>query len=615
MLKFNQYIQESVKTVLDEFEQETQEQHIQDKLFGMNDYVPFLRSKYSLNESTLVESVEDHPDNPKRLIFHGIGRGGDASGIVVPRHMWEGSKKTGFAGVNARNTLRGDVYGHEHRPPLTLGQIEKEHVKTLSEHFSKPKAEQIVAEKAAIERLQRAKHLDSGNTTDEGEKTDTVKHEFDSAGRSFVAASSKGVAGHALYTSGSGDNQQHHILNTCPAQTKGCGGGVDANNIADTMKGTCFAPKAESQYVGASVRRATHEQAKHDPAMTNDWILAHAHSLRNKALAADKKNVRFLFRPNVVDETDRSSRHVIKYLNAQRAQENRPPIVANSYGKTNELHDPENNYYVTHSNTGPKVKHGASIAENISRDNQRVRATILATEGRSGRDITNDNGNPTPPKGSYMVTNMKRNSDLDGLFQQNVTHVKYWTAGREHHELSQDERIEGPEGHFDGSGAPTTPDKAHYGHMTINDRRYDYQKQHVLHPRMVTVGKNKDGTPHSIPTDSRFKDEEVLTDQLNKAGKERFRSKNGKLPGPILITTPTESTSNDQHHSAFTHAVDMSTIEHAKTHNGEYEIDSPHAQEAARNREYVPPVSFNVDAIKGLKKKKQPAKPRKKKGA
>ena len=115
---------------------------------------------------------------------------------------------------------------------------------------------------------------------------------------------------------------------TCPGQTEGCGGGKDAQGIVDTKKGTCFAPNAESQYAAAAVRRAAHAQAKHDPAMTNDWILAHTGSLRNAARLADKGNKRLLFRPNVVDETDVTSRHAIRHLNDQRKAEGKPGMIA-----------------------------------------------------------------------------------------------------------------------------------------------------------------------------------------------------------------------------------------------------------------------------------------------
>ena len=611
MLSFKQY---KNMTHVDPENDETKEQMTQDSLFGVNDYIPFK------NDKTLSETVTPHA-NPKRLtMMSDANKAKGPAGLVVPKHMWHGTSGTYAAdakggragktfkikGMDERNSDRAKVYGSEHRDPLSISNIEKTHKAVLDDHFKKPKSEQIKAEQEAVERLHKAGHLDSKDTTDEGDKTDTVKHEYDEQGRSHVAVASKGVAGHALYTSGTGPNQKHHVINTCPQQTEGCGGGTDANNVADTLKGTCFAPKAENQYVSASIRRACHEQAKHDPAMTSDWVLAHTHSLRNHADAADKKNQRLLFRPNVVDETDKSSRHVIRHLNKQRASElhplkikdengkeksqTKPPIIGNSYGKTDELHDPENNWHVTHSNTGPKVKDGKQISENIGRDKSRIRQTVSATNADRS-DIKNENGNKVPPKGSYMVISAKRGGARDKQFQQHVTHAKYWSAGREKHQLSEHEKKQEDEGHFDGSGKPTTPDKAHYGHTTINGRRYDYQKQHILHPRLVSIGKVKnkktgEEKEHIIPTDSRFKDEEHLP-------KDRFKSPNGKKVGGILVTTPTTSTEDIQHHTAFTHHVDDNTIEHAKRHNGEYEIDNPHEQEKARGKEFAAPKPIN----------------------
>jgi len=535
--------------------------------------------------------------NPKRILFHGKGHG-KTQGIVVPKHMWEGTEGTFQKGKRAGQTFkneglkdinkaRAEVYGEEKRDPLTIGQVGRVHKKVLNEHFAKPIHEQLEAETEAIHRLRKAKHIGEGaNTLDESEKLDTVRHERDPQGRAYVGYASKGVAGHSLYTSGHGKDSEHHILNTCPGQTTGCGGGHDKNGIVDSSKGTCFAPNAESQYANAAIRRACHEQAKHDPKMTRDWILAHTGSLRHVSNNADKKNLVTLFRPNVVDETDVSSRHVIKGLNKQRKAEGKPHIIANSYGKTNELHDPENGYYVTHSNVGPKTKHGATIEENVQRDNQRVRSTIHAADA-SGKDFENEEGNKTPPKNSYMVTNVKRNSPMSKEMEKHITHAKYWSAGRHENELSEKEKEEGDEGHFGANGKPTSPDKAHYGHMVHKGLRYDYQKQHILHPRLVQVGHNDDGTPHMIPTDSRFKDDEFLP-------KNRFKTKNGKQAGAILMTTPTESTSGHLHHSSFTHDVDKKHIEHAKKNNGEYEIDSPIEQAKAKGKEYVAPQPINI---------------------
>jgi len=619
--------------------------------FGVNDYVPEIRSSENLSEDFFTEEQIRYPDpnnpkktiightggkktssatqqirypdpnNPKRIIIGHTGgkKTSSATHISVPSHVFTGGRTSGnkhFMGMDERNVMRSAVYGEDHREPLGLQDMTNIHKQTLENHFNMSESEQIKAEKEAIERLHRAGHLDSKDTTDEGEKTDTVEHEHDEQGRSFEAASSKGVAGHAVYTQGHGDNQRHSIINTCSGQTRGCGGGIDIRKVIntkgepklddkgkpveqksiDTSRGTCFAPKAETQYVGASVRRACHEQAKHDPAMTRDWILAHTHSLRNRANKADKKNKRFLFRPNVVDETDRSSRYVIKHLNAQRAKAGKPPIVGNSYGKTNELHDPANNWHVTFSNPGPKTKHGAEISENKTRDSNRVLNTISSTD-KNNQDIKNDEGEKTPNKNSYLVTNMQRGGAMDKRFQGSVTHAKYWGIGREEKDLSQAEREEGDEGHFDGEGKPTTPDKAHYGHRTItgNDgvrRRYDYQKQHILHPRLVNVN------GHDIPTDSRFQDENFLPPPSR-----RFKTKNRKIAGAILVTTPTTSTSKIQHHSVFTHDVNENHIDHATHHNGEYEIDKPEDQEKARGNEYDPPSPI-IDPKKEADKKR-----------
>jgi hypothetical protein len=526
----------------------------------------------------------------KRVTIKAEGSGG-VKGIVVPRHTLEGNAKVGAVGLHEMNEARAKVYGDEHREPLTLNKIAQQHRDTLKEHFSKPLDEQHEAEAAALKRLRDAKHLGANaNTLDESEKLDTVRHEHDEEGRTHIGFASKGVAGHALYTSGKGKDTKYHVINTCPGQTEGCGGGKDAQGIVDTKKGTCFAPNAESQYAGAATRRAAHEQAKHDPKMTNDWILAHTGSLRNAARLADKNNQRLLFRPNVVDETDVSSRHAIRHLNEQRKEEGKPPIIANSYGKTNELHDPENGYYVTHSNVGPKVKKGQEIAENVGRDKARVRNTIMAADNKG--DFTNEQGNKTPPKGSYMVTDVKRGSPMAKNMEKHITHAKYWTTGREEHELTPEEKAEGPEGHFSGSGRKTSEDKAHYGHKTVEGKRFDYQRQHILHPRLVQVGQNKDGTPHMIPTDSRFKDTEFLP-------KNRFKTKNGKEAGHILMTTPTESTSNIGHQTSFTHHVNDKHIEHAMKNNGEYEIDKPEEQIKAAGKEYRAPQAIKFYAEGG----------------
>ena len=538
-----------------------------------------------------VESQIRNTENPKRILVPATGPG-KIKGIVIPRHMWEGGNgKHGLIpGMRDINRARASVYGSENRDPLTIGKVADIHKDALDEHFKLPINEQISRENAALERLRSAMHIGkSADTLDESEKLDTVRHEYDDEGRSHVAYGSKGIAGHALYTSGTGKNQKFHVLNVCPGQTTGCGGGVDENGIVDTKRGTCFAPNAEAQYPGAAIRRACHTQAKFDPAMTRDWIIAHAGSLRRAAERADANGERVLFRPNVVDESDRSTRYAIKHLNDQREEYSKknklkvplPDIIANSYGKTTEMHDPENGIFVTYSNTGPKTKLGQSVSENASRDNSRIRQTILAQDA-AGRDLVNDDGEETPPKGSYMVTDVYRGSELDKRMQKAFKYAKYWSAGKPVSRLSKEEIAEGEEGHFGKDGKPTTPEKAHYGHVTLNGVRYDYQKQHILHPRLVQVGKNKDGTPHMIPTDSRFMDEKFLP-------KNRFVGKSGKKVGAILLTTPTTSTSSAGHQTSFTHHVGEEHIKHALANNGEYEIDPPAAQQAASGKEYVAP--------------------------
>jgi hypothetical protein len=191
-----------------------------------------------------------------------------------------------------------------------------------------------------------------------------------------------------------------------------------------------------------------------------------------------------------------------------------------------------------------------------------------------------------------MVSDVARDSQLDAALQAAITHAKYWSGGREENELSAQERAEGPEAHFDGAGNPTSPDMAHYGHTTLNGRRYDYQKQHILHPRLVKVGKNKDGSDHVIPTDSRFKDDDYLPQN-------RFMTKNKKQAGAILLTTPTKSTSGTERQASFTHHLDESDIDHALRHNGEWEVDPPHEQEASRGNEYVPPRAKDEGFARG----------------
>jgi hypothetical protein len=533
-----------------------------------------MKSELASNKDTSTE---------KRITVPATGAGG-VKGIVVPKHLIEGNPKAGAEGLKNMMTARAKVYGEEHREPLNLGQMGRIHKQTLEEHFAKPLDEQKKAENEALNKIRAAKFIKHNkDTLDESEKLDTVEHEYDEQGRSYVGYASKGIAGHALFPKGHGKDMDYKVINTCPGQTEGCGGGKSAEGIVDTKQGTCFAPNAESQYAAAVSRRAGHAIAKHDPAMTRDWIIAHTGSMRNAAGRADKQNKRMLYRPNVVDETDVSSRHVIRHLNEQRKMDDKPQITANSYGKTNERHDPENGYHKTHSNVGPKVKKGQEISENVARDKARVRNTVMAADNQG--DFKNEQGNKTPPEGSYMVTDVKRGSPMAKNMEKAITHAKYWSTGRTEKDLTPEEREEGPEGHYSGTGRKTSEDKAHYGHTTHEGLRYDYQKQHILHPRLVQVGKNDDGTAHMIPTDSRFKDTEFLP-------KNRYKTKNGKDAGHILMTTPTESTSNIGHQTSFTHNVSPEHIEHALKNNGEYVIDKPEDQAKAKGKEYAAPQAI-----------------------
>jgi hypothetical protein len=377
-----------------------------------------------------------------------------------------------------------------------------------------------------------------------------------------------------------------HALNTCPSQTEGCAGGIK-DGIVNTINGGCFAPQAENQYGGAAVRRAAHEQAKHDPAMTRDWILAHTGSLRGAASQSDKLGRKTLFRPNVVDESDLSSRHVIAGLNAQRVAAKLPKIISNSYGKGEEINDPENGEYKTYSNTGPKVKFGATVSENVKRDNRRVRRTITAKD-KAENDERNEQGNLTPPLNSYLVTDVDRYSPLDQRMQNSVKTIKYWTRGRPY--VTPEEEAQGPEGHFaldeNGRIVPTTPENAHFGHTTINNRRYDYQKHHVIPPREVEVPVTKNGVTsiEKMHTDSRFKD-----DLFYPPADQRYRTPNNKIAGGILMTTPTTSTKGARRLTGFYHHFNDEHVQKALANNGEHEIDSPYEQEAARGNEYVAP--------------------------
>lgn len=541
--------------------------------------------------SQMVEAISDDDSHAGRLVFHadsGHARGTGATSVSVPRHMWENGKS--HVGMDERNAARAEVYGHEHREPLGIGAVERLHKEHLEKHFALPKAEQIKREKEAVAKLQKAKHLPThGRTTSDSEKTDSIRYEHDEDGKPYEASACKHVAGHAVYTSGSGKDQKHHVINTCPGQTAGCGGGVDSSGKADVRRGACFAHNAEVQYAHAAVNRAANTQAMHDPAMTHDWLLAHTHSIRNDAEKSDKAGARHVVRPNTLAENDNTTRHVLKHLNKQRKSEGKKSIISYQYSKTNALNDPENDHHVTYSNTGPKVKHGGTIDENVKRDAGRVRQTVTSTDS-NGEKIKNDDGHVVPAKHSYVVHNLRRGSEDEKSFAEHVKSARYWTSGVEEHHQTHEEKNLPSEGHYDANGKPTDPQNAHHGHMKVNGTLYRYHRQHVLHGLHRVVEVNG----HKVPSDARFKDTDYLP-------KDRFKSKHGEH-GAIIATSPTSSTNNEKtENSEFTHDV-KGVAEKAKHNGGIWDIDHPHDQEAAKGKKYS--QASPVD-ISGLKKKKK----------
>jgi hypothetical protein len=543
-------------------------------------------------KGVVSEAIESDSEHAGRLTFHADGKsasGTGATSLSVPKHMWETGKA--HVGMDERNAARAEVYGSEHREPLGIGEVERKHKDALKEHFALPKSEQIAREKAAVAKLKAAKHLGSdGRTTADSEKTDSIKHEHDENGKNYNASACKHVAGHAVYTSGAGEEQKHHILNTCPGQTSGCGGGVDSSGKADVRKGACFAHNAEVQYPHAAVNRAANTQAMHDPAMTHDWLLSHVHSVRNDAEKSDKSNQRHVVRPNTLAENDRSTRHVLKHLNAQRKSEGKDSVISYQYSKTNALNDPENDHHVTYSNTGPKVKNGGTIAENVGRDKTRVRQTITSTDSNNEK-IKNDEGKEVPAKHSYVVHNLRRGGEEESEFAKHVKSARYWDSGTKEEHQTEAEKSLPSEGHYDHEGKPTDAEHAHTGHMKVNGTLYKYHRQHVLHGLNRVVKVNG----HDTPSDARFKDDAYLP-------KDRYKSSKG-VHGAIVATSPTLSTNLDKTaKSEFTHDA-KGVAEKAKHNGGVWDIDHPHDQEAAKGKVYSQATPVDISGLKSKKKK------------
>ena len=57
------------------------------------------------------------------------------------------------------------------------------------------------------------------------------------------------------------------------------------------------------------------------------------------------------------------------------------------------------------------------------------------------------------------MTDVKRGSPMAKNMEENITYAKYWGRGNEQLRLSDKEREEGPEGHYDANGSLRLPKK------------------------------------------------------------------------------------------------------------------------------------------------------------
>jgi len=642
MLKFRQFIAEAVQHFnADEADHEDTVQNKMRHDQKRHDYVTRRPGQAlpgeSLNESTaLPNGVQLHPTNPKRTIVQHTAdaRTSAASSVEIPTAIIRGANVSGgkgkpnilYPGVPDSNAKRREVYGDEHHKPLTVGQVRLKHEAVSEEHFEKSESEQHEAELKAMARLHAAGHLRGYDpskptphpddkegrkgkgkrafkelqtpTLQPGEKTDTAHYETDEHGQQHSVQSSKMIAGHSSYSTGSAEDEKQSVISTCPHQTKGCGGGVSESGEANPKAGSCFAPKSEQQYGAAAINRHLATQAMHDPRMTSDWALAHIHSLKNHAANAIGEGKRPMYRPNVVSENQDGDHAHIANINKQIREKDpknghKKTIISNSYGKGEKEQDVHNGIHVTYSNGGAKTKDGLNVSDNQTRDARRIRQTITS-QTASGKKITNKDGQEQPAKGSYAVHDIPRGSPDDKRFQDHITHAKYWDAGTKEQLLSDEDAKKPDEGHYDADGKATTPENAHHGHKTVTREdgervRYTYQKQHVQHPRLVQTPKGP------MPTDSRHHDEKFLPDR---ASKERYKGPKGAVPGGIMATSATKSTKGDELKGSFLHPVQKhieKILDHAKKNNGEWEIDKPEDQEAARGKgEYEEPTKKPV---------------------
>lgn len=555
-------------------------EHINDLIMGM-DFDNLALTQKELDRAKVVglnESVHLYDNNPKRIIVRNDAEVGNhqAAGLLAPSHALDRIKFS--------HEMRNGVYGKHtgNLAPISFKKSAKITSGHLDDHFTiRPgethqtaKARQISDEHAAVERLRRAGLISKeGTYLSDSIKTETVKHvRHPVTGEQYEDGAFKGIAGHHVYTD---DEGKHHIISTCAGQTRGCGGQVDEHGNLDKLTGTCFAPKAEVQYKYAYGKRAmfTDAQASPHPQIQKDFALALAHSVRQAHTQAAKAGRALLLRPNTTDESDygRVSR-LIKHLNRQNKaiDPSSKRIQSYQYSKTGELHDPENGIHVTYSNTGPKVKNGKLLEDNVARDEHRIRETITATKGRGSEDFKNDSGNLTPPKNSYGIISLKKGSSESKRFAAAAHTAVYWSSGKPHSELNDEEKAKPSEEHYDANGNPTTFEKSHYGHITKGGMRFEYQKQNILHQENNKVDVGGD---HPIESDARFLDDHKIDSS------KRYSTKNGKKAGILTLTTPTKSTPNDViKNNDMTHHVDNHTISDVEKSGGLWHIDHPDEQ-------------------------------------
>jgi hypothetical protein len=571
------------------------EQHNQNYIEGLGDYNLITDPSHTHIHST-NESIEPNADNSKRVDVRGKSNSSGVSGLEVPKHMLEG--KNGLMEFHKKAQAEfpnsdGSTPRHE---PMGDKELQRSHKALAEEHAKLPEHEQIKKEKEARGRLGK---LGVTSVLSQSDKTDTMlgmKHP--KTGKPIVSAPSvKNVAGHAVYPVG---DHEHHIINTCRGQTEGCGGKVDASGKISTRTGTCFAPNAEAQYKDAAAKRAKLTYSSHHPHLHKDVFHATVGELRDEAAKGDKaktdkegeKGGHVVVRPDTTAENDNDkTAHAVALLNKQRSEKSktdgksRPEILINRYSKTGQEGS-------TYSNTGPKVKNGGTIGENVRRDSKRHNQTVKASDS-SGKDFVKASGEKEEPRHQYMVNDLKRNGDEEKKVDAHLHTVRHWSAPVANEHLTGHEKTKS-EAHYDANGKETTEDKAHTGFASRNGRTYRYSNHHVIPKRYPTDGH---------PADDRLFDSHHMSEKY-KSKEGGLYSSNGKRHGGVIMTSPTDSTSNHKRqHAEFTHPVSKHVDSIVKT--GRYDVDHPDEQEAARGKEYKEPIEGKaVKSITGLKKAK-----------